>query len=196
MSVITQERVGMGCLHKNHAWQSAHDRSDNLQILWLQHALEIWYYDLESEGIGLLTAQCFKGWWDEKVLWCIREVGSSRSMIWKRVGRVVDLVESPYSSSTKAPGFLMPRSSISILCRRQRKVWRNPGTRRRMPVDQSTSLELIAMTLFPTPVSYLWGVDYMQNNAKDKLSINVKLNSNVCNVWLKVKNGEKTEDKA
>ena len=27
-------------------------------------------------------------------------------MIWKRVGRVVDLVESPYSSSTKAPGFL------------------------------------------------------------------------------------------
>ena len=64
------------------------------------------------------------------VLWCIREVGSSRSMIWKRVGRVSDLVESPYSSSTKAPGFgpmPMPPSSISIWCRRgQRKVWRNP----------------------------------------------------------------------
>ena len=64
------------------------------------------------------------------VLWCIREVGSSRSMIWKRVGRVSDLVESPYSCSTKAPGFgpmPMPPSSISIWCHRgPRKVWRNP----------------------------------------------------------------------
>ena len=48
-----------------------------------------------------------------------------------------------------------------------------------MPVDQSTSLELIAMTLFPTPVSYILGVYYMENNVKDKLSMNVKLNINV-----------------
>ena len=109
-------------------------------------------------------------WMKRLVLWCIREVGSSRSMIWKRFGRVSNLVESPYSSSTKAPGFppmpirLHPPSPSGAVGQR-RKVWRNPGWRRRMREDQSTGLELMAMTLFPTPVSSPFRrEDYMERN--------------------------------
>ena len=85
------------------------------------------------------------------VLWCIREVGSSRSMIWKRVGRVSDLVESPYSSSTKAPGLApmpMPPSSISIWCRRaeesmeesRREETDARGSINRSPIDHDDSV--------------------------------------------------------
>ena len=35
--------------HKNLGWQSSHDQMrDNRQILWLQHALAIGYYDFET----------------------------------------------------------------------------------------------------------------------------------------------------
>ena len=51
--------------HKNHGWQSAHDRmNDNQQILWLQHALAIGYYDFET----MQTAGKVKGRRKERVM--------------------------------------------------------------------------------------------------------------------------------
>ena len=51
--------------HKNLGWQSAHDRmNDNRQILWLQHALAIRYYDFET----MQTAGKVQGRRKEKVM--------------------------------------------------------------------------------------------------------------------------------
>ena len=134
--------------HKNLGWQSTHDQMrDNRQILWLQHALAIGYYDFET----MQTAGKVKGRRKERVMRYDSEVKRKDPDLMKGLvfgiqgcGQLTfhDLEtrrqacpESGGISIFQAPNrspqcqLLHPPSPSNVPVG-TRKVWRNPGDRR------------------------------------------------------------------